>query len=63
MTVTPGASLDSAIAGINRGLDNARKVAKEINKSDSPSAAQVSSSTANSANSGTRVGGSIDVTV
>jgi hypothetical protein len=64
MTVTPGASLDSAIAGITRGVDNARKVATEINKSDSANAAKASSSTSNSANSsGSRVGGSIDVTV
>ena len=61
MTVTPGASLDAAIAGISRGVDNARKVATEINKNDT--AAQTSSAaSSNSANAGqTRIGGSIDV--
>ncbi|MBI1422879.1 MAG: hypothetical protein GC149_05370 [Gammaproteobacteria bacterium] len=63
MTVTPGASLDSAIAGINRGLDNARKVATEINKDASNSAAQTSTTASNTTtNSGSsRIGGAIDV--
>jgi hypothetical protein len=67
MTVTPGASLDSAIAGINHGLDNARKVASEINKDDSAKAAKPSASpTASKASTSTStstVGGSVDVTV
>jgi hypothetical protein len=66
MTVSPGTSLDSAIAGISRGVENARKVATEINKDDSASAAlssktSAASSTANTG--GSRVGGSIDVRV
>lgn len=63
MTVTPGASLDAAISGINRGLDNARKVATEINKDASTSAAQTGATASNTTtNSGSsRIGGSIDV--
>jgi len=65
MTITPGASLDSAIAGINHGLDNARKVASEINKDDSASTAKTSSAAkVSKANTGdSAVGGSVDVTV
>lgn len=62
MTVTPGASLDSAIAGITRGVDNARKVASEINKDATANAAQ-SSKTASASAGDTRVGGSVDVRV
>lgn len=65
MTITPGASLDAAISGINQGLDNARKVASEINKNDSASAAKTkSAATASKASPGSSmVGGSVDVKV
>jgi len=62
MTVTPGASLDAAIAGISRGVDNARKVASEINKDAvAKTASSSSSSSATSSNSTSTLGGNIDV--
>lgn len=62
MTVTPGASLDAAIAGINRGVDNARKVAAEINKDAiAKTTGSSSSSSATSSNSSSRIGGNIDI--
>ena len=64
MSLTPGASLDSAIAGITRGVDNARKVATEINKETSAKTAQTSKTTATDSKnspSGGSVGGNIDV--
>ena len=64
MSMTPGASLDAAIAGITRGVDNARKVATEINKDSSPASASSSSKSSDSKNtsSSNRVGGNLDVT-
>ena len=64
MSMTPGASLDAAIAGITRGVDNARKVATEVNKDSGGAASNnKSSSGSKSSSSSSRVGGSVDVTV
>ena len=64
MSLTPGASLDSAIAGITRGVDNARKVATEINKDNSAGKAASSATTSGSSKNSSDgpVGGTIDVT-
>jgi hypothetical protein len=64
MAVTLGASLDSAIAGTSLGVENARKVAAEINKDTSDSAAKRSTTAASSTSSSgsSRIGGLIDVT-
>lgn len=63
MSMTPGASLDAAIAGITRGVDNARKVASQISKDNSKSSASnsKSSSTSKTANSTSTLGNSVDV--
>ena len=63
MTVTAGASLDSAVAGINRSLDNARKVAVELNK-QAGSAVPKPSASASSipAASDSTLGSKLDVT-
>lgn len=63
MTVSPGASLDSAIAGISRGVDNARKVATEINKDASAKTAASSKASSTASSADTRVGGAVDVRV
>jgi hypothetical protein len=64
MSLTPGASLDNAIAGINRGVDNARKVATEINKESNISMPKSSTSTAGTTKNAPDgpVGGNLDVT-
>ena len=65
MTITPGASLDSAIAGITRGVDNARKVATEINKETAAKTAQTGKNTANDSKNSPSdgpVGGNLNVT-
>lgn len=60
---SPGVSLDSAIAGITRGVENARKVAIDANKIDSASASNDSAAAGGSADtSDSRIGGNIDVT-
>lgn len=63
MSMTPGASLDAAIAGITRGVNNARKVATEISKDNSKTSAasSKSSSTSKTANSTSTLGNSVDV--
>jgi len=61
---SPGVSLDNAIAGITRGVENARKVAMEINKKESTgsNANDGGSNASGSADAGTtRLGGSVDV--
>ena len=65
MTITPGASLDSAIAGITRGVDNARKVATEINKETAAKTAQTGKNTTNDSKNSPSdgpVGGNLNVT-
>ena len=60
---SPGVSLDSAIAGITRGVENARKVAIYANKIDSASASNDSAASGGSADTtDSRIGGNIDVT-
>lgn len=62
MGMTPGASLDAAISGISRGVDNARKVASEINKDNSSAAsATPSKSNPTGKTSTSHIGGNLDV--
>lgn len=62
MNMTPGASLDAAISGIQRGVENARKVASQINKQDKTSSSSSSSSSTSAGKGGSStLGGNIDV--
>ena len=63
MSMTPGASLDAAISGIQRGVENARKVASEINKQDKTSSGTSSSSSSSSTSLGgsSSLGSNVDV--